>query len=114
MKQAYMLNVPVYSYCNLSKQEGRNPAWEESILEVLGENVILETVKKAEDGEGIVVRLYEYQNQRGNITIKWNASLKSVYECDLLENNIKDIDAADKAFSFEIMPYEIKTFRIIT
>ncbi|HHU78029.1 MAG TPA: alpha-mannosidase [Clostridiales bacterium] len=114
VKQAYMLNVPVYSYCNLSKQEGRNPAWEESILEVLGENVILETVKKAEDGEGIVVRLYEYQNQRGNITIKWNASLKSVYECDLLENNIKDIDAADKAFSFEIMPYEIKTFRIIT
>ena len=40
VKQAYMLNVPVYSYCNLSKQEGRNPAWEESILEVLGENVI--------------------------------------------------------------------------
>src|SRR5690606_31777996 len=56
-KQAYMLNVPLYSIAG-----GNVGDRKQSLIDVSADNVILETVKKAEDGQGIIIRMYEYEN----------------------------------------------------
>jgi alpha-mannosidase len=109
VRQAYMLNVPLYS--TRGKGSGRNQS--SSLLKVYGDNVILETVKRAEDGEGVIVRLYEYKNARSQITIEWHRPFTAVYECDLMDNITGKLSVRDGAFSFEIKPYEIKTFKIV-
>ncbi len=79
-------------------------------VKVNRENVIIETVKKAEDSDGIVVRIYEAFNQRGEVELEFGYQLKNVIECNLLEEPETSVDFVGNKFRSEIKPYEIKTF----
>ena len=73
---------------------------------------VMETVKQAEDGDGVIVRLYECENARTTTKLHWNRPFASVTECDLQENALTDVPVEGGTFKFTIKPYEIKTFRI--
>jgi alpha-mannosidase len=75
-------------------------------------NVIIETVKPAEDGDGIIVRLYECDNSLTHAKLYWNRPFSAVDECDLLEDKTGDVLFNDGEICFTIKPYEIKTLRI--
>ncbi len=106
--QAYMLNVPIYSAVG-----GSGGNREQSLMDVSSDNVILETVKKAEDGQGVIVRLYEYENRRNDVTISLDGDAKEVFECNLMEDIMGEIPVEDNSFTFPIKPFEIKTFKIV-
>ena len=48
-------------------------------------NVVIETVKRAEDGNGIIVRLYEHHRSRRHVTLTAGFQLAHAERCDLLE-----------------------------
>ena len=48
-------------------------------------NVVLETVKLAEDGDGVILRLYESENARTPVTLTWNRPFHSAVACNCLE-----------------------------
>lgn len=75
-------------------------------------NVVVETVKQAENGDGIVLRVYESQNARTHATLTFEKAPVSIAECDLLENVTQTLSANDKQVSFTILPYEIKTILV--
>jgi alpha-mannosidase len=75
-------------------------------------HVIVETVKPAEDGDGLIVRLYEAHNQRGRGTLTFATSIHSAQECNLLEEPINNVSCQGNTLSFQVRPFEIKTFRI--
>lgn len=106
---AYELNVPLYSTVGKTG----DGSGEFSLFTVSAKNVVAETVKKAEDGNGIIVRMFEDENRRGSVTVNWAENFSEVYECDLLENNETKVAANANLFTFDIKPYEIKTFRVI-
>ena len=76
-------------------------------------NVVLETIKRAEDGRGVILRLYEGENKRTFAKLSLAQTPKSVVECDLLENDERQIEISENGFAFTIKPYEIKTFRVV-
>ena len=82
------------------------------MIRIDADNVMLETVKKAESSDEIVVRLYEFENKRADVKAQFFRELTAVSECDLLENEINPVSQQGSAFSFEIRPYEIKTFKL--
>ncbi|MDF2541809.1 MAG: Alpha-mannosidase [Herbinix sp.] len=86
-----------------------------SFLSTDKENVVLETVKCSEDGEGIIIRLYEIQNKRSYVTVTVDGSYSDVIETNLMEKPEKAqaIERSENGFCFEIKPYEIKTFKLI-
>ena len=104
--QAYFLNQPVRATAGGIAGEAY------SLSSVDAKNVILETVKQAEDGDGVIVRLYECENARTTTKLHWNRPIASVTECDLQENALTDVPVEGGTFKFTIKPYEIKTFRI--
>ena len=69
-------------------------------------------MKPAEDGAGLIVRLYEAHNQRGRGTLTFATPLLDAHECNLLEEPRRDISCSGATLSFQIKPFEIKTFRI--
>jgi alpha-mannosidase len=78
------------------------------------ENLIVETVKKAEDGDAWIVRLYEAYNQRGHGTLTFFRDVKEAHCVELLEH---DLDGpkpkvSGHKVSFDFRPYEIKTLRV--
>lgn len=110
-EQGYMLNVPFYAV--ITDNCAGSGIKTNSLIEIDGDNVILETVKKSEDLKGVIIRLYEYKNSRGKVTVKWFAGCCEVYECDLMENVVNGLPSTGGEFTFNIMPFEIKTFKII-
>ena len=110
VQQAYSLNCPLFARTCPSHKGDLPQAL--SFIQVDRDNVIIEVVKKAEDSEHLIIRLYECYNRRTKATVTFFKKVAAIWECDLLENTISDIEVLNKSFSFEIMPYEIKTFKI--
>ncbi len=76
-------------------------------------NVILETVKKAEDGSGdIILRLYEAQNATTSCVLKTELGITDTYETDMLENIRERLEESEKGIELHFRPFEIKTIRI--
>ncbi len=110
VSMAYALNCPMYAKVEKA-HEGTLPA-ALSFVQTDQENVVIEVVKKAEDSDEIIVRLYECYNRRSTANLTFFKTLAGAWECDLMENNISEIDFHPHGFEFEIKPYEIKTFKV--
>lgn len=104
--EAYALNQPVYAVM------GGTPGQTFSLISCNRSNVILETVKRAEDQDGMIVRMYECENAWTPARITLGFTPKSITECNLLEETIEEIPVSENGFDITIKPYEIKTYRI--
>lgn len=113
MRQAYSLNQPLLARIIAKKQEGSLPATT-GFLTVDKDHVLMETVKQAEDGQGVIVRLFEFKNRRGPVRIDCDRPFTRVTPCNLLEETTDEPlqILSGTAFSFPVKPYEIRTFRI--
>ncbi len=83
-----------------------------TLLETDRENVVIETIKQAEDGDGLIVRLYESQRQRGLVTLRTGFPLHSAWRTNILEENQAPLEVSDEAVQFEIRPFQIMTLRL--
>jgi alpha-mannosidase len=75
-------------------------------------NVVIETVKRAEDGDGVIVRLYETQRRRGAITLTTAFPLQAAARTNLLEEEKFALPVTDNTVRYDIRPYEIVTLRL--
>ncbi|WP_337102304.1 alpha-mannosidase [Paenibacillus sp. YIM B09110] len=79
-------------------------------------NIVVDTVKMAEDGSGhVIARLYESKGMSARSTICFAYGFSSVRETDLLEQNAGDELAVNGPSEVELRftPFEVKTIRII-
>ncbi|MFW5987970.1 MAG: alpha-mannosidase [bacterium] len=109
-KEAYELNYPIKNI-KVEGENGPEPK-AKSYIEVDEQSTILETVKKAEYSDGVILRFYEYGNRRDTVKVKFDNEIKSVAECNLVEENIKVVENNESEFTFNIKPYEIKSFKL--
>lgn len=79
-----------------------------SLVEVDGQAVVVETVKPAEDGDGVILRLYESLGQPSTVALRTTLPHSGAVETDLLEAPIGPADLGALAFG----PFEIKTIRL--
>lgn len=75
-------------------------------------NLVVETVKKAEKGSAIIVRLYECHNARGKAELSCARMPRTAQLCDLEENPIEDLDINEGLVMFDYKPFEIITIRL--
>ncbi len=108
-KESFNLNVPLKVFA------GGKAGDELSFASVDKDNVVLETIKASEDGNGIIVRMYEVENKRSRVTFSLCKNVKEVSETDLMEKDLseKNFETKGNKVMFTIKPYEIKTFRIV-
>lgn len=109
-REAYLLNNPMDAVYNA---EGEENAGDFSFACSDRDNVMIEAVKKAEDGSGDVVRFYEYMNRRCRATIKLGKKYSQIWQCDMLENREKLIGEDTDTIGVEMLPYGIETLKLI-
>src|SRR5262249_8150968 len=108
---AYDLNDPlILRRVSGAKASGKAPG---SLVSVSAPNVVIETVKQAEDGSGIIVRFYEDERSRGKFTLTTGFPLKEAYRCNLLEENEGALAVDGNQLHLDITPYQIITLRLI-
>lgn len=110
VKEAYKLNVPMTSKF-IGKQKGTLPEVH-SMLGVNCDNVMIETVKKAEDENATVIRMYECFNKKTKVTLDIGFDFEKAYICDMMEENDVEIKATGRKITLELKPFEIVTLKV--
>lgn len=106
---AYALNDPMLVTGNAAQNSG---ARDLTLCRVDAPNVAIETVKQAEDGDGIIVRLYEFRRWRNPVTLTTAFPLASAARVNLLEEEQEPLSVDGASVAFPIKPYEIVTLRL--
>jgi len=110
VKEGYNVNFPLYAI-PAKAQEG-TLAPEYSLVSCDKENVVIETVKVAEDSDNIVVRAYETWNSKTPATFTFCNEIESATECNLLEEEDEAVAFGGNTLSATFKPFEIKTFKV--
>ncbi len=114
VREAYALNNPFLVHCDTSNKETDGTVSNlPSLVSVDRENIVIETIKQAEDGAGIIIRLYEYQRQRGEFTLTAAFPIKKASRTNILEKDQGEILCEGNQLKFTIKPYQILTLRLI-
>lgn len=112
VEMAYDLNVPLISVEKMPAEKTAAVPVRNSFLNCDRKECFVEVLKKAEDGDGMIVRMYENRNSRVKARISLSRPVKQIFECNLLEENMEEIPADGTGFTCRFQPYEIKTFRL--
>ncbi len=87
-------------------------SFQESFVAVDRPNVVIETVKLAEDGDGVIERLYESQRRRGQFSVKCAFPVAGAWRTNLLEENQEPLLIEGQKVTASIRPYQIMTLRL--
>jgi len=76
-------------------------------------NVTLETVKKAEKSDAVVLRIFEHANIRADATITFGIPVKSARIVNLMEDgDTSPLELKDNGVTLALRPFEIATLLI--
>lgn len=110
VQAAYALNAPV-RWAFLEAAEGVDGSIP-PFLSVEDRNLVIESVKKAEESGDIVVRLYECHNARGRAELACARAVKTAWICDLEERPQQQLEITDGLVAFHYRPFEIITIKL--
>ena len=107
VQEAWSLNQPLVA------RKGKLKEKEElSLIQMDNPNVMIDAVKRSEDGSGLILRIHEYTGGRQEVTIRTKFQIDHWQECSLMEKPIGQLQEA-KDIQVQLKPYEIKTFLLI-
>ena len=110
LRAAYALNNPVR--CHVKAAAGGTLPPVASLVRSANENLVVEVVKRAEDSDALIVRVYEAWQRRTSATLTFAAPLASAASCNLLEEEEAVLPCDGASLHFDIKPFEIKTFAV--
>jgi alpha-mannosidase len=111
IRHAYLFNMPAHGRLLPQSTTGSLPdAF--SLVHVDRPGVVIETVKPAEDGDGLIVRLYEAHNTRGTAALTFGVDIHSAEEVNMLEEPIGRADIAGRELRVAVRPYGIASYRV--
>lgn len=120
---AYLLNDPILVYERTGEHQPQSAptsdgnreaasGYRSSLVRVNEPNVVIETIKRAEDGDGIIVRLYESQRKRGPVTLHVGFDVTAAWETNLLEENGAPLQVEANSIELYLRPYQIMSIRL--
>ncbi len=107
INEAYLLNRPLETA--VSDGTGSCPS-EFSLISCDCDNIVIETAKQAEDGSGIIIRLYDAWDKKSNPTLKFGFNAKKIYLCGMMENCISELGSGNEV-TLPVGNFEIITLK---
>lgn len=92
-----------------------SPVSSASFLILDNPNVVLSTWKRAEDGDGSIVRLTEIAGQQEAVQLRTpHLRLQRVQQCSLLEDCTGELPIRNDSVAVQLKPFEILTLKLQT
>ncbi len=110
VRRGYELNEKLTAR-QVQKHTGALPT-EHAFVQVKSENVVMTAFKNAEDGDGVILRFYEWAGKAGDVQLDLPAGVKSAEETDLMERPIGRLILHGVELAVPTKPYEIKTAKL--
>lgn len=109
IKHAYKMSNPLIAYKVDNAKGTSNTA---SMVHIENENLIIETIKRSENNDSTIVRLYESGNTRGKATLNYHKKVEEAVECNILEEDKNVIKTEENNVRIEYQPYKIISLKI--
>ncbi|HBL40246.1 MAG TPA: alpha-mannosidase [Ruminococcaceae bacterium] len=112
VRLAYQLNAPLTVVKTGETATGAEPALPR-LFELNGDgSAVIESVKLAEDGKGIVVRLYETNGASCAFSLTPSFAFSRASEVDLMERELTECDTKNGTIHAKLKPFEIFSIKI--
>jgi alpha-mannosidase len=108
VNRAYELNAPPVAW--LSDKE---PAYTGVLLGLEASNLVIDTIKKAEKEDAIVIRIYESWGVDVEVKLDTAFKIAKATECDLLERDLQTLEHGESSLLLSFKPFEIKTVKLV-
>ncbi len=105
IRPAYEFNIPLVVTPGAHSFAG--------LCDISAPNILCETVKPAEDGPGIILRLYEAEGSHGRAELTFRQPLREVSVTNLLEEEPHPLPLQEGRVTLEFAPFQIITLRAI-
>jgi len=83
-----------------------------SLIEIDTRQVIVEAIKRAEDSDATIVRLYEAWGRPCHARLKTTLPARQAHRCDLLERNLEEVEVRDEQIEVDLGPFKILTLKL--
>lgn len=110
-RKAYEFNHPIMPLIEPSHEGNLPKAY--SFVSAQPENIILTVIKKAEDSDDTIIRLYETSGKDTKAVIRVAENPKGAKETDLLEKETSEMPVQEKTIKIPVSKHEIKTIKMI-
>jgi hypothetical protein len=123
--EGYDFNNPLIALQE-TRHKGELPA-ELSFLSTEGGRSVITAVKpvsagveaftagrKTDASNGVIVRLYEPEGRKGNVSVRTSFELNGVSSVNLMERQDKQVSFNERSFQVSLEPYSIETFKLQT
>ncbi len=111
-RRGYEVNHPLEALVIEASTVGGSTPDTQSFVQVEPENVVLSCMKRAEDSEDVIIRVYDATGDGGDVKITFKYGVKEACEVDLMERPIGPVEVRGETLMFKIKPFEIKTLKI--
>ena len=108
--EAQKLNEPL---TGVFTAVGGAEAAERSWFTCSAPNLVLDALKPAQDDRGVILRVYEAERKRTRATVSLDVHASRCFACNLMEEDEEELPLADGAVTFDIAPFEVRTFRFL-
>ncbi|MBI4419171.1 MAG: alpha-mannosidase [Ignavibacteriales bacterium] len=106
VRRAREFNHPVLVWSNVEPREFP------PLLHSLPSNILADSIKRADNGDGIVIRLHEAHGQVTRCTLQSGFGILQAEECDLMEQVHTKLKTSKGGIPLKFSPFEIKTLRV--
>jgi alpha-mannosidase len=91
---------------------GRPAEEQRSLMEVDTPQVVVETIKRAEDSNATIVRLYEAWGGSCTVRLRTTLPVTRAFLCDFLEQDRQEVGMTDGAVELDLTPFKILTLKL--
>lgn len=106
---ASSLNQPKYAY-EVEKHSGMGRSF--AIACPSDCSLPVKALKKAQDGKGLIVRLYEQSGAGAQTELSFPYEIAAAYECNGIEENLAPASFAGNRLQVKAGAYQLKTYRV--
>jgi alpha-mannosidase len=83
-----------------------------SLFQVDTPQVIVEAIKRAEDSDAVIVRLYEAWGRTCRVRIETSIRHSSAHLCDLLERDREEVPTDGTRLELDLAPFQVATLKL--
>jgi alpha-mannosidase len=88
------------------------PGSSRSLIEIDTRQVIVEAIKRAEDSNAVIVRLYEAWGGHCKARLRTTLPASQAFLCDLLEREREELAVENGVIELELAPFKILTLKL--
>lgn len=112
VREAYLLNNPLR--CTAATGAGGMLPTEHSMVSCGSENIVIDTIKKSESGNDVIIRAYECYNTKCSTELHFGFDVEKAFVCDMLENNEYELEVNNNTVKVPFGNFEVVTVKAVT